>query len=279
MATRIDKGMYWDRAWSLVEGCSRVSSGCDNCWAAAQTHIRLHQKNPKIAARYAGLTAKNGKFNGKIRLMEDALDLPLRVKKPTRWAVWNDLFHKDVPAEFIGDALRVMAAANQHTFLVLTKRDRRMREEMECQADVYRVNKWFNRKTHTLIPWPLPNVWFGVTVEGPEQLHRIDILRQIPAAVRWVSFEPLLSATPHMVWGGDPGIHVDPGIHWVVIGCESGAKRRPCDIQWVRTLAWDCQMAGVRVFIKQLSINGKVSHDMNEWPPDLRLRQLPGEEV
>ncbi|MFX1512058.1 MAG: DUF5131 family protein, partial [Promethearchaeota archaeon] len=108
---RIEKGMYWDRALSLVEGCTPVSPACDHCWAAAATGMRACQKNPKIRARYEGLTKKvqsGPRFTGEIRIIEDDLEKPLRVKKPTVWAVWNDLFHPDVPFSFIDYAFYTM---------------------------------------------------------------------------------------------------------------------------------------------------------------------------
>lgn len=119
--------MYWGRAWSLVSGCTHVSPGCDNCWSAKETHMRANNPNEKVKARNEGLTEK-GCFNGHIRLNHEFLDLPLRVKKPTIWAVWNDMFHEDVPEKFIIDAFSVMAETSHHTFMVLTKRPERMKE-------------------------------------------------------------------------------------------------------------------------------------------------------
>ena len=122
---RIAKGMYWDRAWSLVGGCSKVSPGCDNCWSEKESHMRSSNPNDKVRSRHEGLT-DGGQWNGAIRLNSDNLDLPLRVKKPTVWAVWNDLFHEDVPFEYIDRAFAVMSMSQHHVFLLLTKRPERM---------------------------------------------------------------------------------------------------------------------------------------------------------
>lgn len=250
---RISKGMYWDRAWSLVRGCTKVSEGCRHCWAEQESHMRTFNPNEKIKAQYSGLTDGDGRFNGQIRLMENNLDLPLRVKKPTVWAVWNDLFHEDVTNDFIYRALRIIRDCERHTFLVLTKRPERMKQ----------VIKKF-QFLHSGF-WPLPNVFLGVTAENQEQADkRIPILLQTPAAVRFVSVEPMLrpvslagfDGKTYRPWLDSVAWKVD--INWVICGSESGPKRRPAKIDWIRSLRDQCEAAEVPFFLKQMEIDGKL---------------------
>ena len=264
---RIAKGLYWDRAWSLIGGCTHCSPGCDNCWAARETNMRAAQKNPKIRDRYTGLTDQDGKWTGRIRLMEKNLDLPLRVKKPTTWAVWNDLFHETVEVEFIDKAFAVMALCQQHIFLVLTKRPERMREYLMERAvggrHVWRAGQDIKmpRGIHKpAVPWPLPNVWLGVTVENQEMAdERIPILLQVPAAVRWISVEPMLSALdlrPYLWPEADNTEKTWPDdnrarIGWIVAGGESGPGARPMHPDWIRSLQDQCVVAGVPFLLKQ----------------------------
>ena len=112
--------------------------------------------------------------------------------------------------------------------------------------------------------WPLPNLYLGVSVENPVYWNRAFILKDIPSAKKFISIEPLL---------GYMGAIQSENIDQIIIGCESGPKRRPCKIEWVRSLVEQAKEAGVNIFVKQLDINGKVSHDMNEWPEDLRLQE------
>lgn len=237
-------GKYWDKAWSLVENCTRVSEACDNCWLLAMNH-RFHREGP-VTPRY------------------DRLDTPLKVKKPTIWAVWSDLFHEDVLDEFILAALMAIGRTRGkgHIFLILTKRPERA---------LAVVNKIIETgiTIHEGCTGRLPSsVYLGVTAENQEQADkRIPILLQIPAAHRFVSIEPMLSAinidqylrcpvcgyTPY-----DVGLHMDhrlckgpgPGLSWVVLGGETGHGARPVHPDWVRSVRDQCQAAGVPFWFK-----------------------------
>lgn len=229
--TRLEKGLYWERAWSLVEGCSPCSPGCDHCWAAAQAHMRQNQANPKIAAANSGLTAPNGKFNGQVRFRDDLLEAPLKVKKPTVWAVWTDLFHETIPGLAILEVFKIIQKCPQHTFLILTKRARRLRIEAEATLSFLLG-----------FAWPLSNVWLGVTVcEQDEADKKIPLLLQIPAVKRFISVEPMLEPLD-LSSAGLPD--------WVICGPETGPRARPRDPAWVQALARQCQAAGVPFFDK-----------------------------
>jgi protein gp37 len=292
--SRISKGMYWDEAWSLVSGCTHVSPGCDNCWSAKETHMRASNPNKKVSARNEGLT-ENGCFNGQIRLNYEFLDKPLQRKKPTVYAVWNDLFHEDVPFEFIDHAFAVMALCTQHTFLILTKRPERMLEYMNftdmytdklgCLTEYMEGYGWISPEDvanytppGSILPswpkWPLPNVWLGVTAENQEQADkRIPILLQTPAAVRFVSVEPVLgpigltdlhfeNVTAIDALNGLHGFpkpHAEgPKLDWVVCGTESGSNRRPAQLEWITSLRDQCQAARTPFFLKQMEVNGEL---------------------
>ena len=245
--TRIDKGMYWQRALTLVEGCTAVSDGCDHCWAAQASHMRSFQKGEKIHTRHEGLTRSTPRvpmqpilewgeippeveyyfapaFNGIVRPQWDALDLPLHVKKPTTFAVWNDLFHEDVPKAFIGEALRVMDLCKEHRFLLLTKRARRMGLYVQ----------WYGMR----------NVWLGVTAENQKMAClRLPYLERCDTDNRWVSVEPMLSAVDLQEWL--------PHLGWVVCGPETGKHKRPCNPAWIEDLYEQCKAAGVPFFDKR----------------------------
>ena len=229
MFDRIDKGMYWDRAWSIVEGCSPVSAGCRHCWSAQQTHMRSHQKNPKIKARYEGLNKDKTTFNGNIRPMHNNINLPRWTRKPTVWAIWNDLFHKDVPLLFIEAIWDTMMDADHHIYVILTKRPERMLE----------VAKYFC--------WiEVPHIWLGVSVESQDEDHRIRELLKVPAAVIVVSHEPALGSLilpPEFLERGKRA--------WTITGGETGPGARPMNPEWARNIQRQCAEAGVPYFHKQ----------------------------
>ncbi|MCL6520246.1 MAG: phage Gp37/Gp68 family protein [Armatimonadetes bacterium] len=204
---------WTESTWNPITGCTKVSPGCRNCYAE-----RLSKRLMAMGqANYA-----NG-FN--LTLHEELLTIPLKWKKPRAVFVnsMSDLFHEAVPLEFIVKVFEVMRKASQHTFQVLTKRSDRLLE------------------LAPRLTWSA-NVWLGVSVETSDYLFRIDHLRQTPARVKFISFEPLLGSI------GELSIE---GIDWVIVGGESGPKARPMNIEWVRQIRDYCLSAGVPFFFKQ----------------------------
>jgi len=206
-----NSGIEWtDATWNPTVGCTKVSPGCDHCYAECLTH------------RFAK-TYPNG-FT--LTLRPEALDLPRRWRRPRLVFVnsMSDLFHRDVPDDYLRQVFDVMAACPQHRFQVLTKRAERLA-----------------RVAHRL-PWP-PNVWIGVSVETRDYLWRVDYLRSVPAALRFVSAEPLL--------GSLASLNLD-GIDWLIAGGESQAGARPAQLDWFRELRDRCAADDVAFFLKQL---------------------------
>ena len=204
----------WTEAtWNPVTGCSKVSAGCKHCYAERLAH-RLQAMG---SVRY-----RNGFA---VTLHPDALDLPQRWRQPRMIFVnsMSDLFHEHVPLEFIQRVFATMRACPQHTFQVLTKRSARLRD-LAPHLD-----------------WA-PNIWMGVSVEDRRVIHRIHDLQAVPAHVRFLSCEPLL--------GPLDDLPLD-GIHWVIVGGESGPGARPMQAAWVRAIRDQCRRADVPFFFKQ----------------------------
>lgn len=221
-----DSSIEWTEAtWNPVTGCDRVSEGCQNCYALTLAK-RLKAMG---SAKYQvdGDPRTSGPGFG-LTLHPDALRIPHQWRKPRTVFVnsMSDLFHARVPVDFVQQVFEVMAATPRHTYQVLTKRARRL------------------ARLADRLDWP-PNVWMGVSVENAAELHRVDDLRQVLAAIRFLSCEPLL--------GPLDGLDLD-GIHWVIAGGESGPGHRPMDMDWAAQLRDLCQKATVPVpyFFKQV---------------------------
>lgn len=318
--------------WNPTRGCKPVSPGCANCYAEDFAGRFSGSGKP-----YEGLVqlrpGRGFKWTGTFREVPEALDIPLRRRAPTTWFVdsMSDLFGEGVSNEFIAAVFGVMAACPQHTFQVLTKRSTRLPEWMayildqgeELKAavgedpgpttsaagtacvmsynDTREIKEWLPASAYNRAPWPLPNVWLGVSVEDRKHgLPRIEHLRRTPAALRFLSIEPLLE---------DLGELDLTGIDWVIVGGESGPGARPFDLAWARSIRDQCEAAGVPFFMKQAGANvitttptdrgpniverldevgarimghgwrvrlkDKRGGDLDELPPDLRIREMP----
>jgi protein gp37 len=204
---------WTESTWNPVTGCTKISPGCKNCYAE------------RMALRLKAAGSPNYANGFKVTLHPHALEIPLRWKKHRTIFVnsMSDLFHKDVPFDFITKVFDVMHRASQHRFQVLTKRSDRLLE------------------LSPRLTWPL-NVWMGVTVENVDCSFRIDSLRRTDAATKFISFEPLL--------GPIPDIDLD-GIDWVIVGGESGPRARPMEPQWATDIRDQCLNAEVPFFFKQ----------------------------
>jgi len=234
--------IQWTEAtWNVVSGCTRVSDGCTHCYIERTPPMRMaHRRFDRD-----GIGGTTG-----VQLHPDRLAIPLHWRKPRRIFVCSlaDLFHDSVPDEYIADIFRVMAAAPQHTFQVLTKRHARMRLLLNRWTSnplpVSRLHSSLTVPLKTLqTGWPLPNVWIGVSTENQQWASiRGDALRETPAAVRFFSCEPLLGPLPDLDL---------TGIGWVIVGGESGPQARPMHPDWARNLRDQCTAAGVPFFFKQ----------------------------
>lgn len=265
---------WTDETWNPTVGCSRVSPGCDNCYAINVAHRAMQPAHEGLTVRRPG---ERTDWNGTVRELPDRLDTPLRWRKPRRVFVdsMSDLFHPDVSDEFIARVFGAMACAPRHTFQILTKRPQRMAtiladshhrcmasasigrllgvdpaehgpyDSAEAARNLGRaigdareragLDRWFTS-------WPLPNVWLGTSIESDRYVWRADRLRDTTAAVRFLSLEPLLGPLPSLDL---------TGIDWVIVGGESGPGARPMHPAWVHDIRDRCTAAGIPFFFKQ----------------------------
>lgn len=262
---------WTDATWNPVTGCSKVSPGCAHCYAEELTQ--------RFAETWGvpGLPWTPANAAENVILHPERLDQPLRWKKPRRVFVnsMSDLFHEQVPGEFIARVFNVMARSPQHVFQVLTKRPERMRDWVGyCEQSEAFISHNGQKASKGGIyvadlreqPWPLPNVWLGVSIENRRFVHRADLLRETPAAVRFISAEPLLGplaydqlVTDHPDDDGEwcwadgydgEGLDLD-GIDWLIAGGESGARHRPIAESWVADLRDLAQASMTAFFFKQ----------------------------
>ena len=287
-----------DATWNIITGCTRVSRGCGGpggggCYAErlAATRLRNHPSR-------AGLTNEHGIWNGQVRFNAEWLAQPLRYSRPRKIfaCAHSDLFHESVPDEWIDRVFAVMALSGRHVFQLLTKRPERMRGYLCEDISASRIHEviygWllhdkpgpagyrFSRQERwdcarradrwqPQFSWPLPNVWLGVSAEDQATAdERIPILLAAPAAVRWLSAEPLLG--PMQI---DEYLAGPAGLDWVVAGGESGSRARPMEAAWARSLRNQCLCTEVSFFFKQwggrTSKAGGAVLDGREW------RQFP----
>lgn len=291
---------WTDATWQVTYGCDKVSPGCDNCYAIKTTHRLAHNPNPKVSDHTQGLVEITDDglldWTGVVRLLPHNLGTPSRWRKPRRIFVDSqaDLFHKDVPTEYIARVFAVMATATHHIFQVLTKRHARLRtllNDPEFRALVEKIRfEYPHTSVFDGITWPLPNVHIGVSVEDQRWADlRIPALLDTPAAVRWISAEPLLGPvdlhhtsdgrlsywlagrpdwTPDVATSAGrakvrtSSLTIGPRLDWVVAGGESGARAHAAHPDWFRRLAAQCHAAGAAFQFKQ----------WGEWGPLAPLR-------
>lgn len=310
---------WTNETWNPVTGCTKVSQGCKHCYAERLAHrvfagqmVEVNTTPPKHPEMKA--SAFRPRHFTDVRCHPDRLANPLHWKKPRRIFVnsMSDLFHEDVPDGFIDQVFAMMALTPEHTYQVLTKRPERMLKYMssghECEGPRYRLShavdpSWFGHEVfHDGIAadihdagWPLLNAWLGVSVEDQATADvRIPPLLRTPAAIRFVSCEPLLDKIDlrsieleHLYWlnaltsqvktfhdGGMPEPPPYPPLNWVITGGESGPHARVTDLDWVRFLRDQCRHDAVPFFVKQITVCGK-KIPFEDWPANLRIRNYP----
>lgn len=270
---------YVDATWSPVVGCTKCSPGCLNCYAEKMAYRLACMGQKKYQAVVKGVPSakpfwKKGfkaKWTNEVFCDEKALDIPLHWRQPRRILVpsMGDLFHPKVPFEFIKSVLGIIALCPQHKVLLLTKRIERAAELFGAYPD---------------------NAHLGVTICNQKEADEILLIAlQIPG-FDWISFEPLLSDIDFSDYMGEylgsetcsyGDMHKKRecectflgNLKFAVVGCESGPNRRPCELEWIKSIVDQCKATGVGCFVKQMEINGKVSHKPDEWPAWARIRE------
>ncbi len=302
---------YLTDNWPIVTGCTPVSAGCANCWAKRYAYRGLGD-----FGRHVGWDGEPTVFRQfhQVRCHPERLDQPLRWRNPRRIGVafTGDLFHAAVPNGFTDQVFGAMICCPQHTFQVLTKRPERMQAYLSktrgpenVLSRVIHAAQKLDKPRDWISPegigWPYRNISLGVSVENQATAdERIPLLLQTPAAVRYISIEPMLRPV-ELGRYLDPLGHLDgfyreqirkgmlnqdqlgslrkPCLQWVIVGVESGPKRRYCDPAWMIEVVRQCKAAGVPVYCKQIHIGTptkfRVSHDSAEWPLELRVREVP----
>jgi protein gp37 len=330
----VSRIQWTDETWNPVVGCTKVSAGCLNCYAETMA-VRLRgMGKPQYLE-----VIEHRNWTGRINLVEDVLTVPLRWRKPRMVFAcsMSDLFHPDVPFEYIDRVFAVMALCPQHTFQILTKRPERMAEYFASRdwgaevipaardaflsnrpglmarlgeayshedrvADCEILREEFERRGGRALPqgWPFANVWLGTSIEDQRSAdERIPHLLRCPAAVRFLSCEPLLGPVglrpPRIIdiqrtrrvgyvqaWR----IRREGWIDWLIVGGESGPRARPCNVDWIRSIVEQCRAAQIPAFVKQLGsrpvwsssadpVGPGKNDDPDEWPEDLRVREWP----
>lgn len=296
------------RRWGFLRGCTHVSPGCENCYAEAiAERFSGVDRNDRRLPFYGYATRGKG-WTKKVSLVREKLGEPLSWRDPELCFInsTSDLFHEALSFEEIGAAFGVMAQTPRHTYQVLTKRVKRARAFFEWAAgdgdphapapDIVVTTMAVNlgvQVDQIQRPWPLPNVWLGASVEDQRRAdERVSEFAKIPAAVRFLSCEPLLERVERVAM---------PGIDWIIVGGESGPGARPFELDWARDIVRECKRAGVPVFVKQLGaaasdpengiagarlkvgepklislrLKSTKGNDMAEWPEALRVREMP----
>lgn len=247
---RIAKGLWWDRAWRLTTGCTKCTAGCNNCWAEVEAEAKRLHPNPKVVAQYAGLFDGTG-----VAFLPQNLEKPLHVKRPTVWAVWNDLFHDAISYRDIHTALTVMAQTPQHTYILCTKRPE------NAAAVVCQTRRHYPALTQ------LKNVVLMTSTESQHTYNlRADIIAELHGFASWL---PALSVEPMLT---EIELH-SSNFAWIVCGGESGKAARPIEAEWVRSLRDQCREREIPFFFKQWGIGHARTLDGKKYS------EFPGGEV